>query len=74
MDCLRYLFPAFQAFRPRLDHLGNLDYVRTRSFPNSQNENYMNYKTPHRMKFLVFGLRLALCWLSLNYVNKSGAF
>ena len=43
-------------------------------FHNSQNENDINYKNSHPIKFLVFVLRRSLCWFSLNYVSKSGAF
>ena len=48
--------------------------VVSERFHNSRNENDMNYKNSHRIKFSVFVLRRSLCWFSLNYVNKSGVF
>ena len=43
-------------------------------FHSTQNESDMNYKSSRCIKFLVFVVRRSLCWFSLNYVNKSGAF
>ena len=40
-------------------------------FHNSRNENDMNYKNSHHMKFLVSFLRRGLCWFSSR---ESGAF